>query len=224
MSKYAYLALACFCFLAAAMLLWARPSVVGHLELLQSAPVLNARSIRMLGHGEGFRLSAVIAASNDRAYRDLVVYDIEEWSDGTGRSGGSWHTAFAHRPPVLVTGHDGDTLTLHGAYFLLDGRQYAAGNSKRYRGLVAGDSVGIYGTMSRTSAGLRVLGESVILGTAATLTYNQEHGLRLLDWIWGVLLAAGLVCLALQVRRGRRIARAGTGREDASVLSRPPPL
>jgi hypothetical protein len=195
--------LALFCFAVATMLLLVRPYVSEHLELLRNAPVLDARSVRMLDHGESFRLSAVVAASNEPAYRDLVAFDIEEWSPGTGGTSGSWHTASMHRPPLMLRGLDADTLTLRGGYLLLDGKQYDTGDRERYRGLVAGDSVGVYGTMSRTSGSMLVLGESVILGDAATLMSNQKGGLRILNWMAGVAIATGAVFLGLHARRRR---------------------
>jgi hypothetical protein len=208
MSKNAFLVLAGFFFIVAAGLHFVmRPMMAGRIDLYQSAPALEVKEVRELGSGRRFRLSAIVAASNRRLYRDLVAYEIEEWSSGTGSSSGSWRTTSYVKPPLLLHGGEGDTLSLQGDYaFLGVPRVYDLGTRKRYRGLVAGDSVGVYGTVAQGPRGLRVLGEVLAQGDASTLVADQQYGMRVTAWVAGCAALAGVLCVVGYLRRRRRTA------------------
>jgi len=207
MGKHALLVLGGMLLLVAAgMLLVLRPSTARQLAVYRGAPELQAKEVRSLGQGDHFRLSATVSGSNQPAYRDLVAYEIEEWSAGTGRSGGSWWVTSSHKPPLQLTDLDGDTLTIEGDYiFLSVDHQYEAGTELRYRGVVAGDSVGVH--VATGPGGTRLLGQAVTAGDASSFVADQEYGLRVTTWIGYVAAAAGVLLVIAHMRRRRRDGR-----------------
>jgi hypothetical protein len=208
MSKHALPVLAAFFFVTASVLYFVmRPLMAGQVERYRSVPVLEVSEVKALAPGSDFRMSATVAESNRALYRDMVAYEIEEWREGTGSSSGRWRTTGSEKPPLALRDANGHTVSLEGDYlFNTVSRVYELSSRRRYRGLVAGDSVGVYGTAAEGTEGVRVLGDTLTQGDAESLITGQEEGIRITEWVVAGEVVAGVLCLGVHVWRRRRSA------------------
>jgi hypothetical protein len=166
--------------------------------------VLAVKEARARPDGTALHLDAAVATTNAPLLEDFVAYEIEEYQSGTTSQSGWWVTG-ADTPPLALRDAVGDTITVRGDYALHGAlRVVPDGDTRRYRGLGAGDSVSVFGRVSRGDGAVAIVAEVVSIGNAAGFLEEQSEGLGILGWIVAVLTVLGLLSAAAHLWRRRR--------------------
>jgi hypothetical protein len=193
-----------FLLIAAGLQFGLRPTITRQVAAYRAAPVLSVKEARAREDGAALHLDAAVTEANAPLLDDLVAYEIEEYQSGTTSQSG-WWVSGADTPPLALRDPAGDTITVRGDYALHgDLLVIPDGDTRRYRGVRAGDSVSVFGRLDRAEGAVSVVAEVVSIGDAAGFVEGQVEGLDILGWVVAASAALGLLFAAAHLWSRRR--------------------
>lgn len=177
---------------------------------------LTAAELEQAAPGQEALLQGQIDPRNRAVFRDFVAYVREEYRGKDAEDREQWFEDERDTPPLLVATSDA-LATVSGAGYVIEGAttiwrdgdelswsSTTGEGTKRYRGLLAGDTITAIGAVAEGAEGRELAASTVYAGTRAEYIAERRGSASIAPWIGA---AFGLVGLAV-IWFGIRVLRA----------------
>ena len=180
------------------------PMTSEKLNEVKDLPVLNYAGLSLAQDGDRILVSAIISDQNQTEFEDFVCYEKYEekktrQSDGKFKT--SWHKV-GTISPTFYGEIDGNQVSIKKGYVILSYSNESRSGRYRYKGLVIGQNIGVYGTLIRTgSHSLEIDADAIIPGDAQNIIDHYANTVTVLNYAMYGGIPLGVILLIIGVFR-----------------------